>query len=594
MGGDRPRTGYPAPSVDILGISFGIDTSACLVRDGHTISAVLEERFSRIKHDRGWPAKAIAHCLEAGDTSLDQVDSIAFFWNPALHLDFAHPGRSRTYRHHGDYFHMAPAWLLGAFRPPQGDLSSPHTTMQVHLDGRSKPLTIHYITHHRTHAAVAFFPSPCQDAAVLTIDGFGERVSTTLGAWRASGDSWAYEEYETIRVPQSLGSFYAAMTAWLGFRPNNGEGKVMGLAPYGDDRYVERFRAILGTAPGGDAEHPFEMDLRYFEHFLDTPSRVSARFLDEFGPSRPPDGETTQDHFHFAHAVQTVTEEAILGLAKRLSRLSGLPNVVLAGGVAMNSVANGLLEREGPFEQVWIHPSAGDGGTAVGAALWAWHVIEGGTARHEWTTDRLGPAFDAEACRAALRKGGWSWTEPEDVAADTAQALANGQLVGWFQDGAELGARALGGRSILADPRRPENKDVLNARVKFREGFRPFAPSIIEEAAHDFFEMPPGSSVPWMQKVHPVHPHQRESLGAVTHVDGSARLQTVSSVGAPKYHALIKAFGDITGVPVVLNTSFNVRGEPMVLTPDDAIRCWATTGLDRLVLGPCVLSKPRE
>ncbi len=559
--------------MDVLGISFGIDTSACLVRDGRTVAAVLQERFSRIKHDRGWPSDAIAWCLKEAGTTLQDVDAVAFFWNPAVQLDFAHPGRSSTYRHHGDYLHMVPSWLLGGFRPPRGDLASSHTTLQVHLDGRARPLTIHYVTHHRTHAAVAFFPSPFDEAAVLTVDGFGERVSTTLGAWRRAGDGWAYQEYETVRAPQSLGSFYAAMTAWLGFRPNNGEGKVMGLAPYGSRRLVPRFRDVLGVgSPVG-----FELDLRLFEHFLDSPSRVSARFLDEFGPPRAPADPLTQDHHDVARAVQEVTEEAILALAGRLRERSGLPDVVLAGGVAMNSVANGRLEREGPFDRVWIHPSAGDGGTAVGAALWTWHVIAGGTERQAWRSDRLGPSFDAEACREALRRGGWSWTEPADLPGDTAAALAAGQL---------------GGRSILADPRRAENKDVLNARVKFREGFRPFAPSILEEAAAEWFELPPGGSVPWMQKVHPVRPEKRAQLGAVTHVDGSARLQTVSARGAPEYHALIAAFGERTGVPVVLNTSFNVRGEPMVLTPDDAIRCWATTGLDRLVLGPCVLVKP--
>lgn len=573
--------------MDVLGISFGIDTSAALIRDGVTVAAVLEERFSRIKHDRSWPSQAIAWCLKEGGTTLADVDSVAFFWNPAIHLDFAHPGRARTYRHHGDFLHMAPAWLLGSFRPPHGDLASSHTTQTIHLDGR-KPLTIHYVTHHKCHAAVAYWPSPYDDAAVLTVDGFGERVSTTIGAWRGG----EYTELETIRVPQSLGSFYAALTGHLGFRPNNGEGKVMGLAPYGDQRFLERFRSLLGTSEGGDPSAPFELDLRYFEHYLDTPARVSARFLDEFGPPRKHDEEPTDHHMALAWATQAVAEEAILGLARRAHAATGLDHLVMAGGVAMNSVANGRLEREGPFSSVWVQPSSGDGGTAVGAALWTWHVISGGTNRHRWTTDRLGPEFSADACREALKKGGWRWDEPADVIADTAQALADGELVGWFEGRAELGARALGGRSILADPRPAHNKDILNARVKFREGFRPFAPSVAEEAAADFFVLPPGGSVPWMQKVHSVRESKRSQLGAVTHTDGTARLQTVSAEGAPAYHALITAFGEITGVPVVLNTSFNVRGEPMVLTPDDAIRCWATTGLDRLVLGPCVLKKP--
>ena len=573
--------------MDILGISFGVDTAACLVRDGVTIAACLEERFSRIKHDRSWPSQAIAWCLKEGDTSLMDVDEVAFFWNPALQLDFAHPGRAWRYSHHGDYLHMVPAWLLGALQRPLGGIHSDCTTQTFHVEGRA-PLTVRYVTHHLCHVAAAFYPSPFEQAAVLTVDGYGERAAATLG-W-CDGDG--YHSCETVDFPHSLGAVYAAVTGYLGFRTNSGEGKVMGLAPYGDDRYVEQFRQILGL--GDDPERPFRVDLSWFEYYLDTPRRVTQRFLDAFGPAATPGTSThTEQQRAVAYACQTVTEEAMLALAHRLHRLTGQDKLVMAGGVAMNSVANGRLERDGPFDEVWIQPSAGDGGTSVGAALWAWHQGHGGTARSRWSADTLGPEFDDEACRAALRKGGWSWTEPDDVARDSAEALARGELIGWFQGRAELGARALGNRSILADPRRSENKDVLNSRVKFREGFRPFAPSVAAEHADAWFELPPRCTVPFMQKVHPVRPERREQLGGVTHVDGTARLQTVTRESNARYHALISAFGDVTGVPVVLNTSFNVRGEPMVLTPDDAIRCWATTGLDRLVLGPCVVTKPR-
>ena len=375
----------------------------------------------------------------------------------------------------------------------------------------------------------------------------------------------------------------------------------MGLAPYGDERYVERFRKILGLGTdrasrqhedGPESGRPaFSLDLSYFEFHLEGPRRFSQRFIEAFGEPLAPGAEPTERHMAVARGAQVALEEALLRLAERAFSLSGESNLVLSGGVAMNSVANGRMERDGPFESVWIQSSAGDGGTAIGAALWVWHCIEGGVERHRWANDRFGQSFSDEACREALRKGGWSWTEPEDLAQDTAAALADGDLVGWFQGGAELGARALGGRSILADPRRAEHKDVLNARVKFREPFRPFAPSVIEERADEFFDLPAGSTVPFMQKVHSVRPERREDLAGVTHVDGTARLQTVSCESAPMYHKLISAFGEITGVPVLINTSFNVKGEPIVLTPDDAIRCWATTGLDRLVLGPCVLTK---
>ena len=580
--------------MDILGISFGLDTAACLLRDGAVVGAVLEERFSRLKHDRGWPSRSIAYVLQQGGATLADIEHVAFFWNPALHLDFAHPGRASTYRHHGDYLHMAPAWLLGALRGPLGGIDSSSMTQTIRLEGRA-PLQIHYVTHHRTHAAAAFLPSPYESAAVLTVDGFGERACTTLGRWTQGG----YESLETIDFPHSLGAVYAAVTGWLGFRPNNGEGKVMGLAPYGTDRLADVFRRII-VCNDGPAGAPYRIDLDWFEYYLDTPRRVSRRFGDEFGPGCPPGGTPTAHHHDVARGLQTVVEEALLCCARRLRSLSGEDHLVMAGGVAMNSVANGAIEKRGPFRSVWIQPSAGDGGTSVGAALWAHHAILGGTERVRWTTDRFGPSFDRDACIAALRRGGWSWHEPADVFEDTAAAIADGELIGWFQGRAELGARALGGRSIIADPRRPENKDVLNARVKYREPFRPFAPSVIEESANDLFDLDlppldgsprPPARVPFMQKVFDVRPHARESLGAITHVDGSARLQTVSATGSPRYHALISAFGRITGVPVVLNTSFNVKGEPIVNTPDDAVRCWASTGLDRLVLGDLVLRK---
>jgi carbamoyltransferase len=581
-----PGEGRTDP-VDILGISFGVDTSAALLRDGEVIAAVQQERFSRIKHDRGWPADAIAWCLEHGDTSLDRVDEIAFFWNPALQLDFAHAGRSRTYRHHGDYLHMVPSWLLGALRGPLGGIAGDVTTQTIDLAGRA-PLTIRYVTHHLCHVASAFWPSPFERAAVLTVDGYGERAAATLGQCGPKG----YAPLEAIDYPDSLGAFYAAITGYLGFRPNSGEGKVMGLAPYGDDRFVGRFRELLGL--GCRHDRLLDIDLRWFEYHLDTPGRVSDRFVDEFGPAAAP-GASEHDERQraVAFAAQAATEEALLALARRLHDRTGLPDLVLAGGVAMNSCANGRIEREGPFDRVWIQPCAGDGGAAAGAALYAWHGLHGRTERHRWSHDFLGPGFTDEQCRAALRKGGWGWTEPEDVAADTADALARGELVGWFCGRAELGARALGHRSILADPRKAENKDVLNSRVKFREGFRPFAPSVLAERAGELFDIPDGCAVPFMQKVHPVRPEATGQLEGVTHIDGTARMQTVDREAAPRYHALIEAFGQRTGVPVVLNTSFNVRGEPMVLTPDDAIRCWATTGLDRLVLGPCVVTKAR-
>ncbi|MBJ95043.1 MAG: carbamoyltransferase [Rickettsiales bacterium] len=569
--------------MDILGISFGIDSSACLLRNGKVVAAVLEERFSRVKHDVAWPQHAISWCLSQANTDLRSIDQVAFFWNPALQLDFPHPGRSRSYRHHGDYLHMVPSWLLAPAAGGAG-VSSPSLSQRIALDQRHRPLEIHYIDHHLCHAASAFFPSPYQQAAVLTADGYGERAATSLATCSSDG----LQVLEQFEFPNSLGSFYAAITSWLGFRANSGEGKVMGLAPYGDNSLVGEFREILGL--GGQL--PYDLNRELFSFYLDRPSRVSKRFIDRFGPAAEPGSrQHSQHHKAVAFAAQNALEEAMLALTARLHELSGQEHLVMAGGVAMNSVANGRIERESPFSSLWIQPSSGDGGTAVGAALWVWHEMLKQEQRHPWSTDRLGPSFSPEQCRSALRKGGWSWHEPEDLCDQVAAELEQGALVGWFQGAAELGARALGGRSILADPRPAANKDLLNQRVKFREGFRPFAPSVIEERVADFFELDSSTTIPWMQKVYPVREQARDLLGAVTHVDGTARLQTVNAASAPKYHALISAFGKRTGVPVLLNTSFNVRGEPMVLSPDDAIRCWATTGLDLLVLGPCILRK---
>ncbi len=576
--------------MDVLGISFGVDTSACLLRDGRVVAAGMEERWSRIKHDRNWPSAAISYSLTQAGLRWEDLEHVAFFWNPALELDTLNAGRTTRYRHHGDYLHMVPNWLLSSMRASLGGIRSDGMIQQIQLAGRARPLTIHYVTHHRAHAASAFYPSPFEEAACLTVDGYGERAATTFGAWKREDEGHRLEALGEMEFPQSLGAVYAAVTGWLGFRANSGEGKVMGLAPYGGAKHLATFREIVRADPAG--RWPYEIDLSWFSYHLDRADRVSERFLRSFGPAaRPgvlPDGQQ-QD---VAWALQTVTEEALLACAGWLKDRVGSDNLVLAGGVAMNSVANGRLEREGPFPRLWVQPAAGDAGTAVGAALWVWHQSLGGTARHRWIHDRFGPAYDAEACREALRRGGWRWEEPADLPQDTAAALARGELVGWFQGAGELGARALGARSILADPRRPETKDVINRLVKYREPFRPFAPSVLAERAHEFFDL--RGPVPFMQQVHPVRPERRDQLGAVTHIDGSARLHTVTLEADPLYHRLIEAFGELTGVPVVLDTSFNVRGEPMVESPDDAIRCWASTGLDRLVLGPCVLQKRRE
>jgi carbamoyltransferase len=379
------------------------------------------------------------------------------------------------------------------------------------------------------------------------------------------------------------------MTQYLGFRPNSGEGKVMGLAPYGRPDLVEKFRDLIHPKPDGR----FRLNLRYFDFQYGRKRKYSDLMLETFGPARDPESEVEPRHEDVAYALQLVTEERLLALANRLHELTGKKRLVMAGGVSLNSVANGVISRQSSFEQIFVQPSAGDAGAALGAALRVWHEVLGhGTeGRHVMTNAYLGPSHPDEELRAAAESAGIPFHRSENVSGEAAEHLARGEILGWFQGRMEYGPRALGNRSILADPRNPEMKDILNARVKHREGFRPFAPAIIDERTDEFF-MTNGARAPYMLKVFDVWPDKRDVIPSVTHVDGSARVQTVARDANPRYYDLIKAFGEKTGVPVVINTSFNIRSEPIVCTPADAVRCFLGTGIDTLFLGDYVLSKP--
>ncbi len=564
--------------MDILGLNFSLDSAAALVRDGRTVAAAVEERFDRVKHSRAFPLRAMEYCLEAGGTTLGEVDGVAFFWNPALQLGRLLPRLSSSWRHHAEYLYALPNYLLSAAPPAAGEPPAPLMEQTIRLPGRDKPLKIHYVAHHLAHAASAFFPSPFSRAAILTVDGYGEGASALLGAGRGN----KIEVFDEIPFPHSLGSFYAAVTEYLGFLPNCDEGKVMGLAPYGEPVFCEKMLRIVG---GG--RDPF--DLSYFDYYREARHRFSPRFVKEFGPPRAPGTPLTARHKRIAASAQLALEEALLVMARRLYKLAGEPFLCLAGGVALNSVANGRILRETPFEDIYVQPAASDAGTSLGAALYVHHVVAGNRRRSRMLHDYLGPTYSAEEIEKTLRTAKLPYERSADVEAAAAGLLSRGRFVGWFQGGMEFGPRALGNRSILCDPRPKGAKDKLNRQVKRREPFRPFAPSVPLEKSEKYFEH--RGEAPFMLKVAAVREERRGELPAVTHVDGTARLHTVRRKTNPRYYKLMERFEELTGTPVILNTSFNVKGEPIVRTPEDALRCFFTTGLDDLVLGDFIVSK---
>jgi carbamoyltransferase len=566
--------------VYFLGISsYFHDSAVALLRDGEVLACVEEERFNREKHTGSFPAGAAAWALARHGLDMSDVDEVGFYARPWTLL----VGRTlRALR----YF---PASLEDLTTRDPGKALGVLGLARHLRDGafpmrRPARFRLRYVDHHLTHAASAFLLSPFEHAAVLGIDGAGEDITT----WFGEGRDRRVVRKHCVRLPHSLGLFYSAVTHYLGFKPWGGEGKVMGLSSYGDpDRYYPAMRELVRWSDDGR----LRLDMRYFAYHLSNWRRWTTPLFEErFGPAREPESEMTRRAEDIAAALQRVVEEAALALTHFLHRLVPSKNLCLAGGVALNSVMNGRLVREGPFENVFIQPAANDAGTALGAALTLAHVRHGLDRRVPESLVYLGPDYDEAACETAARAAGLVVERPADVIAYTADALAAGAIVGWFQGKMEIGPRALGNRSILADPRGVDTKDTLNLRVKHREPFRPFAPSVLAEAAGDWFVDARDS--PHMLLVFPVRPERRAEVPAITHVDGTARVQTVRRQDNARYYALIEAFGRRTGVPMLLNTSFNVRGEPIVCTPEDAVRCFTGTQMDLLVLGDLVCRKP--
>ncbi len=594
----------------LLGISaFYHDSAAALIEDGHIVAAAQEERFTRKKHDPGFPVHAITYCLERSGVDLDEIDYVVFFEKPLIKFErLVETYLANAPRGFESFRRAIPLWIKDKlFQKANLEKALREFSPSGSVDGK-----LLFAEHHQSHAASAFFPSPFEEAVVLTMDGVGEWATTSVSIGRGS----TLEPVREIRWPHSLGLLYSAFTYYTGFKVNSGEYKVMGLAPYGSPTFAD---AILNNVVDVREDGSFWLDQSYFNYATGL-TMTSRKFHDLFGgPPRDPETPLTQRHMDLAASVQKVTEEIMLRITRNLAATYQVDNLCLAGGVALNCVANGKVLRDGAFKRIWIQPAAGDAGGAVGAALAAYHQHLGNERRTNGALDGmqgsyLGPEFSQMEIETRLSGAGANFTvvdEPE-LFERTCDALEAGHAVGWFQGRMEFGPRALGGRSILGDPRNSAMQKTLNLKVKYRESFRPFAPSVLREDVADYFELDADS--PYMLLVADVKrnrrqvmtPEQEQLFGidrlnvarsdipAVTHVDYSARIQTVHAETNPRYHALLAAFKRRTGCSVLVNTSFNVRGEPIVCTPEDAFRCFMGTELDLLVVENCVLRKDEQ
>lgn len=588
--------------MNILGISaYYHDSAACLVQDGKIVAAAQEERFTRKKHDHRFPGNAVDFCLEAGGIEASDLDLVTFYDKPLLKFD----------RLLETYIAYAPSgfklFLMGM---PLWLREKLHTPRQLDIGLRRKYKGRYVFTeHHESHAASAFYPSPFEEAAVLTLDGVGEWATCTIAMGRGN----RLEMVKEMRFPHSLGLLYSAFTYFTGFRVNSGEYKLMGLAPYGEPIYKDlMIEKLLDIKDDGS----FRMDMSYFG-FCNSDVMTSAKMDGLFGgPPRRAETDITQREMDIAASIQAVTEEIVLKIANYAHELTGAKNLTMAGGVALNCVANGRILRESPFEQLWIQPAAGDAGGALGAALFTWHELldkpREVVAQDSQFGSLLGPRYSNNEIREYLESAEavYHYYENDaDLVDRIAELIAGEQVVGHFSDRAEFGPRALGSRSIMGDARSRNMQETMNLKIKFRESFRPFAPAILREDVEDYFEMRPDENSPYMLLVAPVAASTRldvegsgekgleklkqvrSTIPAVTHVDYSARVQTIDMQHHPRFYQIIRKFKEKTGSPVVINTSFNVRGEPIVNTPEDAFRCFMNTNMDVLVLENCIVLK---
>jgi len=587
----------------ILGISaYYHDSAAALIKDGDILAAAQEERFTRKKHDQRFPGKAIKFCLESAGISVKDLDYVAFYDKPFVKFERI----LETYLAYApfgirSFIKAVPLWIKKKLWMKE------LIKKELEYDG-----TIIFPEHHQSHAASAFFPSPYKEAAILTMDGVGEWATASFGEGRDNSITLKKE----IRFPHSLGLLYSAFTYYTGFRVNSGEYKVMGLAPYGEPKYKDLIlRELLDLKDDGS----FKLNMKYFNYCAGL-TMTNEKFHKLFGGKpRKPESRLTQRDMDLARSVQEVTEEIMLRAARHAHDVTGLSNLVLAGGVALNCVGNGRILREGPFKNIWIQPSAGDAGAALGAALFTWYQYLGNKRAPNEKDDfqkgsYLGPCYTNEEIISFLKTKNAPYTEvkDEDIPERVADLINEGKVIGWFQDRMEFGPRALGARSIIGDARSPKMQEIMNLKIKFRESFRPFAPSVLEEKAPEYFELDAES--PYMLLVAPVKQMRRREVSgsseklfglaklnvvrseipAVTHVDYSARVQTVNRRANPLYYDMIKKFDEKYKCPAIINTSFNVRGEPIVATPADAYLCFMRTNMDYLVMGNIILEKKSQ
>ena len=594
--------------MNVLGIScYFHDAAAALLVDGKLIAAAEEERFTRKKHDYEFPQRAIDFCLRMGRIDATDLDYVVFFEKPFVKFERLLLSSMQTFpRSHRVFREAMITWL--------GDKLWIKHLIQKRLG--IAPTRILFSEHHLSHAASSFFCSPFEEAAILSVDGVGEWTTASIGI----GKGTEIRLLKEIRFPHSIGLLYSAFTAFLGFEVNEGEYKVMGMAPFGTPKYVDKVHKLIRIGNDGS----FELDLDYFCFHYSTDQTFNGKFTDLFGPSRDPKayfftptsgypsyfgekpgnyGELAKQNQYYADvaaSIQAVTEEAVLQLAKNAYKETGLKQLCMAGGVALNSVANARILRETPFERLYIQPSAGDGGGALGAALYGYHAVLGKPRNFVMEHAYWGEEHSPEAVQKFLENAGIRYRHFQDedkLITYVVDRLQSGKVIGWSQGRFEWGPRALGSRSILADPRRTDMKDIVNVKIKFREPFRPFAPSILAERAEEYFTLPQADKqypARFMLYVVDVKEEKREVLPAITHVDGTGRLQTVCRDVSPKYYRLIETFGEATGTPVVLNTSFNLKGEPIVNTPEEAFHTFSQSGMDTLVLGEYVIEKNQE
>lgn len=566
----------------ILGIhNSGINSSAALVKDGEVIAGCQEERLIRQKYHKGFPVKAIEFCLGKAGMGVNDLEAVAVGWNPGIHLASRYrPGFSDWPAYAGQRLYTTPNRIL----PRTGNHELEIT--EQYFRGNGFSTSIHHVTHHLAHLALAFYLSPFAKAALFSCDGYGERQTAV---W-ATGDKKGIHVLQDVDFPHSIGQLYSAITEFLGFRPDLDEWKVMGAAACGrPDRYYKKLKNLISLLPEGK----FELDLSYFNHYnFETPFFYNDKMIRLLGRPRVHGEPILQRHFDLAAAIQLLAEECLTHCLLHLHKLTGLTALCVSGGTFMNCVYNGMIHRATPFKKLFVPYAADDAGNAAGAALYThFHLQGGGRPSKINPSSAIGPEYSDSRIIEFLDRCRLTYRVCENIESETSGLAAGGKVIGWFQGALEFGARALGNRSIVADPRRMDMKDIINGKIKNRESFRPFAFSILKEKTREWLDVPAGWEAPYMERAVPVLAEKRELIPSVVHNDGTARIQTVTAIDHPRYIKLIKEFRNLSGVPLILNTSFNLDGEPIVASVDDALRTYFTSGLDALAIGNALLVK---